>query len=150
MAKIVNMRHSGPITRATEQHGGEWFAVIPAAAIFDPDLTDAAFRAYAAGAAFAGPDRIIRQAQGTIARKLGCWRQLVNRWWKKAQDLGWLELVQGTSKSSGGRGLNVYRVIGFKRRLGDRQSAPDAHVEGGGHSPTGDGEAASATAAVGM
>jgi hypothetical protein len=135
---VLPLRPQGPLARATKHHSEEkdWFAMIPAAAIFDSELTDAAFRAYAAAAAFAGRDRIVRQSQGTIAKLMRSARQSVNKWWGQAQRRGWLKMEQQTSKPGGGRGFNVYRLAGFERRLEDQKAITGAQVEGAGHSPS--------------
>ena len=90
-----------PIERAPGWRG-KWFAIIPGAAVFDPNLTDGEFRTLAALAAYASGDRLTTPAQATIAARLGYLRTSVCRAIRKVQMRGYLELVKRTRKQNGG------------------------------------------------
>lgn len=92
---------------------GEWFAILPSKAVFDRNLTDGELRALAAVAAHAGPDRICKTPQGTLAKKLGVPRQSMNRWLRGLERKGYLERVGQVRRRDGSATANIYRITGY-------------------------------------
>ena len=90
---------------------GKHFSRCPAAAVFDPALTDGEVRGLAAAGAFTGKDGICRASQMTIAKRLGVCRQTVHRWFAALVAKGYLRLMRRTRRANGSDGPNVYQLV---------------------------------------
>jgi len=90
---------------------GKHFSRCPAAAAFDPNLTDGEVRCLAAAGAFTDKTGTCRASQATIARRLGVTRQNVHRWFTALVASGYLRLVRRTKRANGSNGPNVYQLV---------------------------------------
>ena len=104
-----------PPLRGEKNWEGKWFSIVPGAATFDPRLKNADKVCLMAIACHAGPERLFRLPQTTLARKLGWSRQSVNRTIQKLIRCGFLEFVRRTRRKDGSWGANVYRIVGYDK-----------------------------------
>ena len=93
---------------------GKWFAIVPGRAIFDQRLRNGDLRCLNAMAAYASESRLCRTPQTTIAKRLGCYRQSVNRSVNRLVSFGYLEVVGQTLRPGGGNGAKVYRITEYE------------------------------------
>jgi hypothetical protein len=117
------------------------FSRCPAAAVFDPNLTDGELRALAAAGAFTEKQTMIcRASQITIANRLGVHRQSVSRWFAALVAKGYMALERTTRRAHGGRGPNVYRLIYPAMKQGGLEAAKDSQIEDESDHPSGQTE----------
>jgi hypothetical protein len=113
------------------------FSRCPAAAVFDPNLTDGELRALAAAGAFTEKQTMIcRASQITIAKRLGVHRQSVSRWFGALVAKGYMALERTTRRAHGGRGPNVYRLIYPALKQDALEATKESQIEDGGHQPS--------------
>jgi len=108
------------------------YAILPAAAIDDPDLTAVDFRVLGVIGYHSGRDRHAYPKQSTIAERLGFARETVNRAVKRLASRGYIQVTH-QFRTDGGKRENLYFV------------SLDPHVTDGSHTlPVVDDEAVEA------
>jgi hypothetical protein len=110
---------------------GKHFSRCPAAAVFDPTLTDGEVRGLAAAGAFTDKSGICRASQSTIARRLGVARQTVHRWFASLVAKGNMRLQRKTKRANGSAGPNVYQLIYPPMPTNESERLQDAQPDGG-------------------
>ena len=91
------------------KHSGS-LSIIPARAVEDERLGNAAFRVLAMLGTYADPDGWCWPSYGTLAQRMGISRQAVAKQLKELQRLGYIEIVP-SYRPNGSLSSNRYRVI---------------------------------------
>src|SRR5262249_11967518 len=102
----TDLGHERPVPKAC---GRGNFSRLPAAAVFDRNVTNGNLRVLAALGKYANKDGMCYPSVRTIAQALGVTRQAVQNHMRRLKIAGYLE-VQRQRRTTGGFGPNLYRL----------------------------------------